>query len=141
MAWISALLAAISTLVIGFVWYHPKLFGTAWMKSLGMTEADAAKGNMAVMYGSAVVLAMVMTMPLAYQVGHPDENLSPFMHGFYHGAYYNGVMLAAPVTAINGIFNRMTLTHILISAGYWVVTLGVMGGILAMMHGGGNGAG
>lgn len=26
------------TLVVGFVWYNPKVFGTIWMKETGMTE-------------------------------------------------------------------------------------------------------
>lgn len=32
-----AILAAASSLVIGFLWYGP-LFGKAWMKESGMTE-------------------------------------------------------------------------------------------------------
>jgi hypothetical protein len=35
---LSLILAALSTLVVGFVWYHPKVFGTIWMKESGMTQ-------------------------------------------------------------------------------------------------------
>ena len=36
--WIAILLAALSTLVVGFIWYNPKVFGTIWMKEAGLTE-------------------------------------------------------------------------------------------------------
>lgn len=29
---LALLLAAASTLAVGFVWYNPKVFGTIWMK-------------------------------------------------------------------------------------------------------------
>ena len=38
--------AAVSTLVVGFVWYHPKVFGTVWMREAGLTEEQLKKGNM-----------------------------------------------------------------------------------------------
>ena len=34
MNFISPVVAAFTTLLVGFVWYHPKVFGTAWMKYL-----------------------------------------------------------------------------------------------------------
>ena len=41
--WLALIVAAISALVVGFVWYNPKVFGTAWMKEVGMTEEEFAK--------------------------------------------------------------------------------------------------
>lgn len=35
---LSALAAALSTFIVGFIWYHPKVFGTVWMKAEGLTE-------------------------------------------------------------------------------------------------------
>ena len=43
--WLALVVAALSILVIGFIWYHPKVFGTIWMKEIGMTEEKAKKGN------------------------------------------------------------------------------------------------
>ena len=43
--WLALIVAAVSALAVGFVWYNPKVFGTAWMKEVGMTEEDAQKGT------------------------------------------------------------------------------------------------
>ncbi len=34
------LVAAIVTLIVGFVWYHPKVFGTIWMKENNFTQEE-----------------------------------------------------------------------------------------------------
>ena len=34
----SLLITAISTLLVGVIWFHPKVFSTTWMKESGMTE-------------------------------------------------------------------------------------------------------
>ncbi len=37
------LVAAISTMVVGFLWYSPLLFAKAWMKEMGYDPNDKAK--------------------------------------------------------------------------------------------------
>ncbi|MFK7969918.1 MAG: DUF1761 domain-containing protein [Bacteroidia bacterium] len=44
--WIAVAVAPLLALVVGFVWYHEKVFGTAWMKTTGMTREKAEQGNM-----------------------------------------------------------------------------------------------
>ena len=53
---LAVLVAAVSTLVVGFVWYHPKVFGTAWMKEADMTEDKMKGANMGLIFGLAVFL-------------------------------------------------------------------------------------
>ena len=66
--WLALIVAAISTLAVGFVWYNPKVFGTAWMKEVGMTEEDAQKGNMAMIFGIALVVAFLLSFWFNYFV-------------------------------------------------------------------------
>ena len=35
---IAVIVAALSTFIVGFIWYNPKVFGTIWMQESGMTE-------------------------------------------------------------------------------------------------------
>ena len=41
---ISPVVAAFTTLLVGFVWYHPKVFVTVWMKETGLTQEELQKG-------------------------------------------------------------------------------------------------
>ncbi len=135
MNWAAIVAATLVPLLTGFIWYHPKVFGTAWMQSIGLTREDTEKNfNMTLMFGGSFLLALLAAVPLQYMVSHPDENLSPFVHGFYHGAMYSGIMLALPVIGINAIYEQRGWKYVLINAGYWIVTLGVMGGILASFY-------
>ena len=34
----AVLAAALSSFVVGFIWYNPKVFGTIWMTEIGMTD-------------------------------------------------------------------------------------------------------
>lgn len=38
--WLAVLLAFVSTMVIGFVWYLPAVLGKRWMAAIGKTEDD-----------------------------------------------------------------------------------------------------
>ena len=54
--------AAVSTLVVGFVWYHPKVFGTVWMREAGLTEEQLKKGNMLKIFGLTLILSVLISM-------------------------------------------------------------------------------
>lgn len=133
MQWLHIFAAATSTMIIGAIWYHPKLFGNAWMKSLGYTEADLTKGNMGLIYGIGFLISAFISWNIYRHAGHPDDNLGKFAHGAFHGAWSTGGVAVAVLT-LNSLFERRGISNILINAGYWLVSLGVMGGILYSIH-------
>jgi hypothetical protein len=152
---LSAGVASLVTLIVGFIWYHPKVLGTAWMKSEGLTEEQLKKGNMGLTFGLALVLAfvacfMVVTTTVIHQMGafgmiggdleHAKPSYQAFLadygtafrtfkHGALHGTML-GVALVFPVIAINNMFSHKPWKLTFIQAGYWVVTLAIMGGII-----------
>src|SRR5262245_29925294 len=67
--WIAIILAAASSLLVGFAWYSPALFNKAWMREVGMTEEKARTGNMALIFGGAFALALVQCFCLAMFFG------------------------------------------------------------------------
>jgi len=77
--WLSIIVAALIPLLVGFVWYNPKTFGTAWMKSAGMTEESMQGANMAVIFGSTFVLGLLLAMGIGGLATHD---------GFVQGALY-----------------------------------------------------
>ncbi|WP_415060531.1 DUF1761 domain-containing protein [Flavobacterium sp.] len=149
------LVAAISTLLVGFVWYGP-LFGKAWMAETGFTEEELKKGSMVKIFGLTFVfslfLAMIMQVLCIHQfgplglIGGPDfiETAKPsyaafmadygnafrtYKHGALHG-FMSGLFLALPLVAINGLFERKSWKYIFIHAGYWTVVMTIMGAIV-----------
>lgn len=138
--WIALIVAALSTLVIGFIWYGP-LFGKAWMKETGITEEKAKQGSMVVRLGISVVLAFVAVFFIyinSVVTGGlpPDElhNVSnvqyhTFGHGAFHGALI-ALLIVMPALVTNALFEQKSFKYMLINVGYWIVTFAIMGGIV-----------
>lgn len=148
----AVLVSALVTLVVGFVWYSPKVFGTIWMNETGMTEEKAKQSNMLMVFGLTIfysfLLALIMPALVIHQMGvlgvfdgndkNPDflefmrlhgDVYRTFKHGALHG-FMSGLFLALPITAINGLFEQKSWKYILVNAGYWIVSLTIMGAII-----------
>ena len=61
---ITFLAAAVVTLITGFIWYNPKVFGTIWMKENNFTQEDLRKGNMLKIFGCTYFFSVLISMAL-----------------------------------------------------------------------------
>src|SRR4051812_13797533 len=66
---LAVVLAALSSFLVGGLWYSPILFAKAWMKHTGLTEQDLARGSKAAVFGGAFVNALVSSLVLALFLG------------------------------------------------------------------------
>ncbi len=148
------LAAAFSTLVIGFIWYHPKVFGTIWMRESGMTEEKGKTMNMPMVFGLSFLysffIAFILEALTIHQFGAlgmvgGDPTLAKpsyaafmadygmafrtFKHGMLHG-FIAGLFFALPVIAVLALYERKSWKYILINGGYWIVACMIMGGIV-----------
>lgn len=130
--WIAVAIAAVSTLVIGFIWYNPKVFGTAWMKSVGMTTEDASKGNMPVIFGLSLILGAVIAFNLSMYAGFHGPEEQTFVHGMVHGSL-GYLFVGMPVLVVNSLYEQRSFGGIMINVFYWLVTFCVVGGIVFQM--------
>ena len=149
----AVLVSALVTLVVGFVWYSPKVFGTIWMNETGMTEEKAKQSNMLKVFGLTIFYSFMLAffiMPnlVVHQMGvfglvegdvnnpayieimktHGDA-FRTFKHGALHG-FFGGLCFALPITAINSLFEQKSWKYILVTAGYWMVSMTIMGAII-----------
>jgi hypothetical protein len=146
--------AALAPLVIGFLWYNPKLFGNAWMREAEMTEEKMKGGNMPIIFALTLLLSFLLSFFIQTltihqfgalgMVGGDLTNVNPSFHAFMadygtafrtfkHGALHGllaGLFLFFPVMAINGMFERKSWKYIFINSGYWIVSLTIMGAIV-----------
>lgn len=128
--WIAVFISALTLLLTGFTWYHPKVFGTLWMRESAMTEEKMGGSNMGLIFGTVYILGVMVALFLGAVVQHGGEEFHTFKHGAFHGATA-GVMFALPILGVIALFERRSLTYVLLHAGYWVLTLALMGGILS----------
>jgi hypothetical protein len=122
-------------MVLGFIYYHEKVFGKAWMESLGMTKADAMKTNMAVLFGTSFAMSVLLAWYILYDVDGPGQEdvFDSFKHGAFHGLLL-GVLVAMPVMITNGLFERKKWKTMLINVGYWIICMVLMAGVLDAMN-------
>ena len=120
------LAAALSTFLLGGLWYSPSLFGRVWMRENRFTEADLQRGRPAVIFGGSFCFALIMATNLAFFLAAPDTTLA---WGATAGALA-GAGWAAASMAVIGLFERKSWTLIGIHAGYQIVAFVVMGAIL-----------
>lgn len=154
------LAAAFIPLVIGFVWYNPKVFGKAWMEATGLTDEKIKNANMAKIFIVSFIfmlfIAFVMQMLVIHQIhtmailyNQPDfaepnstssqllkqfmelygNSYRTFKHGAFHGTF-SGIMIALPIIGVNALFERRGFKYIAINAGYWIVSMALMGGVI-----------
>ena len=62
--------AAVAALVIGAIWYNPKVFGNVWMRESGMTLEKMKSGNMAIIFGLSLVFASLLAVVLMQFTNH-----------------------------------------------------------------------
>jgi hypothetical protein len=119
------LVAALSTFVLGGIWYSPAAFGKAWMKENGLTEEDLKKGSMTKIFGLAFVLGLVSAVNLAMFLG-PDADVT---FGAFAG-FAAGFGWVATFVGTHYLFERKSFKLFLINAGYSIVALTIMGVII-----------
>ena len=123
--WLAVFAAALSTFLIGGIWYSPALFGKAWMKENGFTEESMKSSNMAKIFGLSFVLGLIASINLAMFLG-PDTNVG--LGAFY--GFLAGFGWVATFVGTHYLFERKSFKLFLINAGYSVVALTVMGVII-----------
>lgn len=152
--------ATLIPLVVGFIWYNPKVLGTAWMKAAGVSP-DAAQGaNMGVIFGVTVLFSFFIAFMMQSMVIHQfsvmgllsqqadfategsesSQLLKRIMElygnsyrTFKHGAFHGaltGLFFATPILGINCLFERKGFRYIAINGGYWILSLALMGGVI-----------
>ena len=153
-------LSALIPLIIGFIWYNPKVFGKAKMKASWLNEEKLKGANMPLIFGLCYVLSFLMGVMLFTLVVHQTEIYSVFMNKadfgqegsatlnmiqsvmdevgndfrtFKHGALHGtilGICIILPIMAINALFECKGGRYIFINSGYWIGCLALMGGVL-----------
>lgn len=111
--WIAVIVGAIAAFALGAFWFSPKMFGTKWMKGVGVSEDDKSP----MMH--AMITQAVGTFLLAWVIGLTAAQENLFM------AIMVGLMVTALIGA-NGMFAQKSAYAIKTEAGFVVAMVVIM---------------
>jgi hypothetical protein len=130
--YLAVLVSAVLYMIIGFSWYSKSLFGALWMELIGLTEKDLEKAKekgMAKKFLLAFAAALIMAYTLAHFVDYTQSKT--FMDGALTG-FWIWLGFVATVLLSSILWENKPVKLYLINASYYLVSLGLMGGILAI---------
>ncbi|HKW31520.1 MAG TPA: DUF1761 domain-containing protein [Candidatus Acidoferrum sp.] len=134
--WLAILVAAISTMILGFLWYSPLLFAKAWTREMGYTPDDKAKmDEMRKSAGPAYAGSFVASLISAF-------TLALILHGMRAESLHFGMMASfhiwfgfvATVQFTGALFAKQSMKLFAINTGYQLVCYLVMGAILVLWN-------
>ena len=118
--------AAISTFLLGGLWYSPILFSKAWQDESKLSDEEIKNSNKGKIFGLAFLFSLVMSYNLAFFLGDPSIDL---LMGALYG-FLTGFGWVAMGIFIVGMFELKTWRYLLINGGYFIVAFTIMGAIL-----------
>ncbi|WP_308636326.1 DUF1761 domain-containing protein [Paenibacillus silvisoli] len=125
----AVLVATIITMVLGFLWYSPVLFGNAWMKQVGLKKEDMSGGGAGTYVLTAfTAIAGAFLLALVLTLGGEDPTVSA---GLAVGLIA-GLIVSAKI-GMNYLFEGRSLQLFLITSGYHLVTFVLTGLIIGLM--------
>ncbi|HKN34494.1 MAG TPA: DUF1761 domain-containing protein [Terriglobales bacterium] len=128
------LVAAIATMVIGFLWYSPVLFARPWMLAMGYDPNDKARlDEMRKGAGRTYAIAFLASLMSAFVLAKIVDltTVNSVRYGMKVGfAIWLGFVTTVQLTA--KLFENKPTKLYLINTGYQLVCYLVMGAILAV---------
>ncbi len=99
----AVLLATASTMVVGSIWYTPKVFGNTWMKLAKLKQKDLEKNGI-----KPILITVVVSLVTAYVLAH----FTYLAHNFYAAEYsFFGTAIITSVWAWLGFTAARIITH------------------------------
>jgi len=125
--WWAVLVSVVAAQVIGFVWYSKALFLMPWLNSIGKDE-DFTKTAPPAGYLVNIVASFIEAVFVGFLVAAMDSNT--FTSGLTAG-FMIWLGFVATTSSTNAIFAQRGTRNWLIESGNHLVTLLVMGAIMA----------
>ncbi len=148
------LLSSLIPCILGFIWFHPRLFGgETWNRLACIGPEQLAKPDGA----QQIILSMVLNVFIAFGVymvtvhqthvlaltgadmdamssgtglafiTEYGSNFRTLGHGLLHGAGMCTLLFAVPLLGYVTIFEKKSLKYMIVYTAYWALCLGAMG--------------
>ena len=123
--------SAFSSVVLAFIWYHPQLFGNAWMRMSNITPELAERGKKRMPL--TVIFAFIASMLVAYVMSYFAIAWGVYdWVGALELGFWCWVGFTAPPMLGQVLWEQKPVKLYLINALYWLVTFMVMAVVLVI---------
>lgn len=124
--YIAVLAAGVVSMVVGFLWYSPMLFGKPWSKLMGYTAETMKKAQKEM--GKYYVLSFVASLLTAFVISHVLTLSDNFFHyaklsTALNTAFWMWLGFVMPVQLTDTIFGSKKWRLFAINTGYQLVSL------------------
>ena len=132
--WLAILVAAVSTMILGFLWYSPLLFAKPWMREMGYDPSDKAKTqemqkSAGPAYAGSFVASVISAFTLAL-IFHAMR-LDSLHHGLM-ASFHIWLGFVATVQFTGALFAKQSMKLFAINTGYQLAYYLAMGAVLAL---------
>ncbi len=127
--YIAVILAAVAYMVIGAIWYSPKLFGSSWAALLGKKIDDMGDGK------AGYIISTAGTLVAAYILAHIIDfvGVTTAAEGLVAG-FWVWLGFVATTMATNYSFQGSPYKLFKIDAGYHLLGFAAMGLIIGLFQ-------
>ena len=131
--YIAAVLATLSSMVVGSIWYTPRVFGNYWMKTAGITPSGNA---------SDAVRPILVTLVVSFITAWVLAGAAYISFDFYGGSFLvnsllTGLILWAGFTAARFIthdaFEGRPSGLTILNCAHELITIGIMALIIGLL--------
>ena len=127
--WLAVALCAVSSLVLGGIWYSPMLFAKAWQQAAGLSDDQLKNGNMAKILGLTFVLSFIAAAVFAMFLG-PNFGVGPATAAGFSA----GLCWVAASYGITYLFEHRPLKLWLVNGGYHTLQFTLFGAIIGYLQ-------
>ena len=126
--YVAAVIAALSSFLLGGVWYSPAVFLKPWNKAMGR-DKNSSQGHPARVFGLSFVFALLAALAFANLLGPAPDLVIAIQSGLIVG-----VLFVATCFGINYQFANRPLSALFIDGGYHTLQFVLYGLILGLWH-------
>jgi len=126
--------AAISTMLVGFLWYSPFLFAKPWMREMGYdpndkASADKMRKSAGPAYTASLIASLVSAFVLA--IFFHEMHVQDLEYGLLVGSHV-WLGFVATVQLTSALFMKQSMKLFTINTGYQLVCYLIMSAILTV---------
>jgi hypothetical protein len=131
--WWAVILATISSVIVGSIWYARGVFGSLWIKLTKIDEKTMAEGMT-----RSMVITVIASLVTAYVLAHVSFLAHKFFgNSFFWDAFSTAFWLWLGLTAarlvVHDVFEHRPVKLTVLNAAHEFVTLLVMGAIIGWL--------